>query len=35
MTHVQIVLLLYSAVCVGATLGYVMIAGRFTNAHKH
>jgi len=34
MTHVQIVLLLYGAVCVGATLGYV-IAGLLANANRH
>ena len=34
MDHVQ-VLLLYGAVCVGVTLGYVLIVGRFTNARKH
>jgi hypothetical protein len=34
MTHVQTVLLLYGAVCVGATLGYVIV-DRLTNALKH
>jgi hypothetical protein len=34
MTHVQIVLLLYGAVCFGATFGYI-IAGLLANAHKH
>jgi hypothetical protein len=34
MTNVQLVLVIYGAVCVGATLGYV-IAGLLANAHKH
>jgi hypothetical protein len=34
MTDVQFILLLYGAVCVGATLGYT-IAGLLANAHKH
>jgi hypothetical protein len=34
MTHVQTVLILYGAVCVCATLGYVIV-DRLTNAHGH
>jgi hypothetical protein len=34
MTHVQLVLVIYGAVCVGATLSYV-IADQIANAHKH
>jgi hypothetical protein len=34
MTHVQLVLAIYGAVCVGATLAYV-IAHQLTAAHKH
>ena len=34
MTHVQSVLVLYGAVCFGATFGYI-IAGLLANAHKH
>ena len=34
MTHVQLVLAIYGAVCVGATLAYV-IAHQLTTAHKH
>ena len=34
MTHVQLVLAIYGAVCVGATLGYV-IAHQLATAHKH
>ena len=33
MTHVQLVLAIYGAVCVGATLGYV-IAHQLATAHK-
>ena len=34
MTHVQLVLVIFGVVCVGATLGYV-IANQLANAHKH
>ena len=34
MTHVQLVLAIYGAVCVGATLGYV-ITHQLATAHKH
>jgi len=34
MTHVQLVLVIYGAVCVAATFAYI-IAGLLTNAHKH
>jgi len=33
MTHVELVLLIYGAVCFGATFGYVL-AGLLANAHK-
>ena len=33
MTHVQLVLVIYGAVCVGVTFGYVL-AGLLANAHK-
>jgi len=34
MTHVQLVLAIYGAVCVGATLAYV-IAHQLATAHEH
>ena len=34
MTHVQLVLVIYGAVCVAATFAYI-ITGLLTNAHKH
>ena len=34
MTHVQLVLVIYGAVCVGATLAYV-IAHQLATARKH
>jgi hypothetical protein len=33
MTHVEWVLVIYAAVCVGATFGYVL-AGLIANAHR-
>ena len=34
MIRVQFVLVLYGAVCFGATFGYI-VAGLLANAHKH
>ena len=34
MTHVQLVLVIYGAVCVAAAFGYVIV-GLLANAHKH